>query len=63
MEYRGLEYTIVQGIDRDTWRWTVWLGAFSLPTLSIRRWQLMSVVDAVDGSSTRHVIAKDVGAV
>ena len=26
MEYRGLEYTIVQGIERGTWRWTVWLG-------------------------------------
>ena len=26
MEYRGLEYTIVQGIERGTWRWTVSLG-------------------------------------
>jgi hypothetical protein len=26
MEYRGVEYTIVQGIERGTWRWTVSLG-------------------------------------
>ncbi|SHH25020.1 hypothetical protein SAMN05443248_4210 [Bradyrhizobium erythrophlei] len=23
MEYRGVEYSIVQGIERGTWRWTV----------------------------------------
>jgi hypothetical protein len=23
MEYRGIEYSIVQGIERGTWRWTV----------------------------------------
>ena len=26
MDHRGIEYTIVQGIGRDTWRWTVSLG-------------------------------------
>jgi hypothetical protein len=26
MEYRGVEYTIVQGIERGTWKWTVSLG-------------------------------------
>src|SRR5450759_3314855 len=26
MNHRGIEYTIVQGIGRDTWRWTVLLG-------------------------------------
>ena len=26
MDHRGIEYTIVQGIERDTWRWTVSLG-------------------------------------
>jgi hypothetical protein len=26
MEYRGVEYTIVQGIERGIWRWTVSLG-------------------------------------
>jgi hypothetical protein len=26
MDHRGIEYTIVQGIGRDTWRWTVALG-------------------------------------
>src|SRR6476661_8914491 len=25
MEYRGKQYTIVQGIEPDTWRWTVHL--------------------------------------
>ena len=23
MEYRGIEYSIVQGIERGTWKWTV----------------------------------------
>jgi hypothetical protein len=23
MEYRGIEYTVVQGIERGTWKWTV----------------------------------------
>ena len=26
MDHRGIEYTLVQGIERDTWRWTVSLG-------------------------------------
>jgi hypothetical protein len=26
MRYRGLEYTIVQGVERGTWRWTVTLS-------------------------------------
>jgi hypothetical protein len=26
MDHRGIEYTFVQGIERDTWRWTVSLG-------------------------------------
>jgi hypothetical protein len=26
MQHRGIEYTIVQGIERGIWRWTVWLG-------------------------------------
>ncbi len=26
MEYRGIQYTVVQGIGRDSWRWTVYLG-------------------------------------
>jgi hypothetical protein len=26
MEYRDVEYTIVQGIERGTWKWTVSLG-------------------------------------
>jgi hypothetical protein len=29
MEYRGIEYSIVQGIERDTWKWTV-----TSPTIS-----------------------------
>jgi hypothetical protein len=27
MEYRGVEYSIVQGVERRTWRWTVSPGA------------------------------------
>jgi hypothetical protein len=23
MEHRGKNYTIVQGVERDTWKWTV----------------------------------------
>lgn len=26
MEYRGVEYTVVQGIERGIWKWTVLLG-------------------------------------
>ena len=26
MEHRGIEYTVVQGIERGTWVWTVSLG-------------------------------------
>ena len=26
MEYRDVEYIIVQGIERGTWKWTVSLG-------------------------------------
>jgi hypothetical protein len=26
MEYRGVQYTVVQGIERGTWRWSVSLG-------------------------------------
>jgi len=25
MEYRGKQYTIVQGVELGTWRWTVYL--------------------------------------
>jgi hypothetical protein len=27
MEYRGVEYSVVQGVERGTWRWTVSPGA------------------------------------
>jgi len=27
MRYRGIEYTVVQGIGRDIWNWSVWLDA------------------------------------
>ena len=26
MEHRGIEYTVVQGVERGTWCWTVSLG-------------------------------------
>ena len=26
MEYRGVEYTVVQGIERGIWKWSVSLG-------------------------------------
>ena len=26
MEYRGVEYTVVQGIERGVWKWSVSLG-------------------------------------
>jgi hypothetical protein len=26
MEHRGVEYSVVQGVERGTWRWTVSLG-------------------------------------
>ncbi len=26
MEYRGIEYTVVQGIERGVWKWSVSLG-------------------------------------
>ena len=26
MEYRGIEYTVVQGVERGKWCWTVSLG-------------------------------------
>jgi hypothetical protein len=26
MEYRGLEYAIVEGIGRHMWKWTTWAG-------------------------------------
>ena len=26
MEYRGVQYTVVQGIERGVWKWSVSLG-------------------------------------
>jgi hypothetical protein len=26
MKYRGVEYTVVQGVERGIWKWTVLLG-------------------------------------
>lgn len=25
MKYRGIEYSVVQGIGRHVWKWSVWL--------------------------------------
>jgi hypothetical protein len=27
MKYRGIEYTVVQGIGRHIWRWSAWFDA------------------------------------
>jgi hypothetical protein len=26
MEYRGVEYAIVQGIGKHMWKWSTWIG-------------------------------------
>jgi hypothetical protein len=30
MEYRGFEYTVVQGIERGVWKWTASVGGVVL---------------------------------
>jgi hypothetical protein len=36
MKYRGFEYTIIQGYERGTWRWSVTLGDGRTKAGSIR---------------------------
>jgi hypothetical protein len=52
MKYRGMEYAVIQEVDRDTWRWTVDLidgtaesgrrqtreGALTAIVLTVDRW-------------------------
>jgi hypothetical protein len=37
MEYRGKQYTIVQGVEQDSWRWTVHLDEKTLTGIAPSR--------------------------
>jgi hypothetical protein len=50
MEYRGKQYTVVQGIQRSTWKWTVQLdeGIVKFGTAETRAAAMNSAVWLID---------------
>jgi hypothetical protein len=52
MEYRGKQYTVVQGIGRDSWRWTVHLDEKTIKSgqATSRTAAMNSVVWLIDKS-------------
>jgi len=50
MEYRGKQYTVVQGIQRSTWKWTVQLdeGTVKSGTAETRAAAMNSAVLLID---------------
>jgi len=50
MEYRGKQYTVVQGIQRSTWKWTVQLdeGTIKSGTAETRAAAMNNAVCLID---------------
>jgi hypothetical protein len=52
MEYRGIQYTVVQGIGPDSWRWTVYLDEKTIKSgqATSRAAAMTSVVWLIDNA-------------
>jgi hypothetical protein len=56
MEYRGVEYTVVQGIESGIWKWTAWLGEpkiIKVGQAKTKRDAVVAVEYAIDKVLTR----------
>ncbi len=57
MKHRGIEYTIVQGLDRQLWKWTVTIGDMALRGQSATRSEAIADGErAIDSSLSAEKI-------